>query len=669
MWIVRLALRRPYTFVVMGLAILLLGVFAIATTPTDIFPEIEIPVVSVIWNYDGLTTEDMASRITTFSEYTISSAVSDVRSIESHTYPGVGVIKIYFQSNVNVEAALAQVTAVSQTILRRMPPGAVPPFILQYNASSVPIIQLALSGRAIPEAQLYDYGIYRIRQQVAPIQGITLPLPYGGKPRQIMVDLDPQALLAKSISAADVSAAVSLQNLTLPSGSVKLGPREYRVSLNSSPDAVAALNDLPVKVVNGATVYLRDVAHVRDGFAVQTNMVRQDGRRSVLLTVIKKGGASTLTIVKQLKALLPSIRASAPPGLEIKELFDQSLFGRAADRHARLRLDLVDLHRLRAGGVPDRPREVSLHAPGHGRRVRHAGVLSVVAHDRPHARALPAGRRGPRRGRRGRGVGRLRPAARRIPATVRAAPRGVRTCPRDRARPALARARRLRRDRGERGGTPPVHRARLLPRGGHGTVPPPRPGAGRDADRRDRAGVRGRRGSHPPPHPEGRGPAGDRQHRPAPADQPRLHRQRDPRIFGRGDPRRAESGASSADRPLDEDAPRDAAARIPGRHLLLPARGHREPDLELRAAGADRRAGHGVQPAGDSRDRARGRGPDGAHSGRGRRPPAPGGQLAVAARQRRPVARRRAGSDPARRGEHHARHTQLERGRGSELLV
>ncbi|PYN30056.1 MAG: RND transporter, partial [Candidatus Rokuibacteriota bacterium] len=265
-----------------------------------------------------------------FSEYTISSAVNDVRSIESQTYPGVGVIKIYFQPNVNVEGALAQVTAVSQTILRRMPPGAVPPFILQYNASSVPIIQLALGGKTLSEAELYDYGIYRVRQQIAPIQGITLPLPYGGKPRQVMVDLDPQALLAKSISAGDVSAAVNLQNLTLPSGSVKLGTREYRVSLNSSPDAVATLNDLPVKVVNGATVYLRDVAHVRDGFAVQTNMVRQDGRRSVLLTVIKKGGASTLTIVKQLKELLPTIRAAAPPGLEVKELFDQSLFVRAA---------------------------------------------------------------------------------------------------------------------------------------------------------------------------------------------------------------------------------------------------------------------------------------------------------------------------------------------------
>ncbi|HEY3064745.1 MAG TPA: efflux RND transporter permease subunit [Methylomirabilota bacterium] len=330
MWIVRLALRRPYTFVVMGLAIVLLGVFAIVTTPTDIFPEIDIPVVSVIWNYGGLSTEEMASRITTYSEYTISSVVSDVRTIESQTYPGVSVIKIYFQPNVNIEAALAQVTAVSQTILRVMPPGAVPPFIVRYNASSVPIIQLALGGKTLSEAELYDYGIYRIRQQIAPIQGITLPLPYGGKPRQVMVDLDPQALLAKTISAADVSGAVNLQNLTLPSGSVKLGPREYRVSLNSSPDVLAALNDLPVKQVNGATVYVRDVAHVRDGFAVQTNMVRLDGRRSALLTVIKKGGASTLTIVKQLKELLPTLRAAAPPGLEIKELFDQSLFVRAA---------------------------------------------------------------------------------------------------------------------------------------------------------------------------------------------------------------------------------------------------------------------------------------------------------------------------------------------------
>ncbi len=359
MWIVRLALRRPYTFIVMGLMIVLLGVSAIVTTPTDIFPEIDIPVVSVIWNYEGLTTDDMASRITTFSEYTISSAVSDVRTIESQTYPGVAVIKIYLQPNANLEASLAQVTAVSQTILRRMPPGAVPPFIIQYNASSVPIIQLALGSRTLSEAQLYDYGIYRIRQQIAPIQGITLPLPYGGKPRQIMVDLDPQALLAKSISAADVSAAVSLQNLTLPSGSVKLGPREYRVSLNSSPDAVAALNDLPVKVVNGATVYLRDVAHVRDGFAVQTNMVRQDGRRSVLLTVIKKGGASTLDDRQAAQGAAPDHPGGGAAGAR----------GQGALRSVAVRAGRDHRRADRGGdrGLPDRsddpalPRELAEH--------------------------------------------------------------------------------------------------------------------------------------------------------------------------------------------------------------------------------------------------------------------------------------------------------------------
>src|SRR5881296_3086650 len=580
MWIVRLALRRPYTFVVMGLAILLLGFSAIVTTPTDIFPEIDIPVVSVIWNYDGLTTEDMASRITTFSEYTISSAVSDVRSIESQTYPGVGVIKIYFQPNVNVEAALAQVTAVSQTILRRMPPGAVPPFILQYNASSVPIIQLALSGRAIPEAQLYDYGIYRIRQQVAPIQGITLPLPYGGKPRQIMVDLDPQALLSKGISAADVSNAVNLQNLTLPSGTVKLGPQEYRVSLNSSPDAVAALNDLPVKYVNGAVVYVRDVGHVRDGFAVQTNIVRQDGGRSALLTVIKKGGASCLTVVKQLKELLPALRdhrragggrdrgipdrahdpalprelaqharrhhvhpavdphlardpqrdrpdaqrddprrsragrrhprrrrhggdREHPPQPRARHAARPGDSGRrAADRHAGVRLDALDLHRVRAGGVPHRTREVSVHAAGHGRRVRDARLVPALAHDRADARALSSGGRDARRGRHGGRV--LRPHPRRVPAAVRAPARHVRTRARARAGPARAGAGRLRGRGRERAGAAAVRRMRLLPHGGHGPVPPARPRAGRDAHRRNGAGLRRSRGRDPAHHPEER---------------------------------------------------------------------------------------------------------------------------------------------------------------------
>src|SRR6266478_663190 len=330
MWIVKLALRRPYTFVVMALLILLLGITSIKKTPTDIFPEIDIPVVTVVWQYSGLSPDQMAKQITTFSEYTISSAVDNVNNIESQTLAGVSVIRIFFQPNVRIDSAIAQVTAVSQTILRRMPPGAQPPFIIRYNASSVPILQLALGSKILSEAQLYDYGIYRVRQAIAPVRGATLPLPYGGKPRQIMVDLDPQALLSKGLSPLDVGNAVNAQNLTLPSGSSKIGEREFTVTLNSSPDTVAALNDVPIKQVNGSMVYIRDVAHVRDGFAVQTNVVRKDGSPSALLTILKNGGASTLDIVNQIKALLPSMRAAAPPGLEMTELFDQSIFVRAA---------------------------------------------------------------------------------------------------------------------------------------------------------------------------------------------------------------------------------------------------------------------------------------------------------------------------------------------------
>jgi multidrug efflux pump subunit AcrB len=231
---------------------------------------------------------------------------------------------------VRIDAAIAQVTAVSQTILRRMPPGAQPPFIIRYNASSVPILQLALGSKTITEAQLYDYGLYRVRQAIAPVRGATLPLPYGGKPRQIMVDLDPQALLSKGLSPLDVSNAINAQNLTLPTGTAKIGKSEFIVDLNGSPDTVAALNDVPIKQINGAMVYIRDVAHVRDGFAVQTNVVRQDGSPSALLTILKNGGASTLDIVNQIKALLPGMRASAPAGLEMTELFDQSIFVRAA---------------------------------------------------------------------------------------------------------------------------------------------------------------------------------------------------------------------------------------------------------------------------------------------------------------------------------------------------
>lgn len=330
MWIVKLALRRPYTFVVMALLILLLGVSAIKTTPTDIFPEIDIPVVTVVWQYPGLSPDQMAKQITTFSEYTISSAVDNVKSIESQTLAGVATIRIFFQPNVRIDSAIAQVTAVSQTILRRMPPGTQPPFIIRYNASSVPILQLALGSKTLSEAQLYDYGIYRVRQAIAPVRGATLPLPYGGKPRQVMVDLDPDALLAKGLSPLDVSNAVNAQNLTLPTGTTKIGSSEFIVGLNASPDTVAAINDVPIKQVNGSMVYIRDVAHVRDGFAVQTNVVRKDGSRSALLTILKNGGASTLDIVNQVKALLPGMRAAAPPGLEMTELFDQSIFVRAA---------------------------------------------------------------------------------------------------------------------------------------------------------------------------------------------------------------------------------------------------------------------------------------------------------------------------------------------------
>ena len=330
MWIVKLALRRPYTFVVMALLILLLGVVSIKTTPTDIFPEIDIPVVTVVWQYTGLSPDQMAKQITTFSEYTISSAVDNVKNIESQTLAGVASIRIFFQPNVRIDAAIAQVTAVSQTILRRMPPGTQPPFIIRYNASSVPILQLALGSKNLTEAQLYDYGLYRIRQQIAPVRGATLPLPYGGKPRQIMVDLDPQALQAKGLSPLDVSNAINAQNLTLPTGTSKIGTHEFIVGLNASPDTVAEINDVPIRQVNGAMVYMRDVAHVRDGFAVQTNVVRKDGQRSALLTILKNGGASTLDIVNQIKALLPDMRASAPPGMEITELFDQSIFVRAA---------------------------------------------------------------------------------------------------------------------------------------------------------------------------------------------------------------------------------------------------------------------------------------------------------------------------------------------------
>src|SRR5436309_2031247 len=330
MWIVKLALRRPYTFVVMSLLVLVLGAITIRETPKDIFPNIDIPVVSVVWTYTGLSTQDMEKQITTFSEFSTSFAVNNIKNIESQTLNGVAVVKVYFHPGVDVAAAVAQVTAVSQTILRRMPPGTTPPSVIRYSASSVPILQLSLSSSSMSESELYDYGIYRIRQQLSVVQGTTLPLPYGGKPRQIMVDLDPQALLAYGLSAQDVNAAINVQNLTLPTGSAKIGEREYTVSLNSSPDVIAAMNDIPVRQVNGKTIFIRDVAQVLDGFAVQTNIVRLDGRRGVMLAILKNGDASTLDIANRVKAMLPTLRASAPKGLKIELLSDQSRFVSAA---------------------------------------------------------------------------------------------------------------------------------------------------------------------------------------------------------------------------------------------------------------------------------------------------------------------------------------------------
>ena len=330
MWIVRLALRRPYTFVVMSILIAILGVVSILTMPTDIFPNIDIPVVSVIWSYSGVSADDMEKRIVTICERAMTTTVNDIEHIESQSYYGLSVIKVFLQPKAKPEMAIAQITSLTQSILRVMPPGIFPPGVVKYDASSVPILQLGLSSNTLTEQQLFDYGTNFIRTQLATVQGASIPLPYGGKYREIMVDLDPDALYANHLSATDVSNAVNLQSLILPAGTAKVGDREFLVMLNSSPTVVTALNDLPIKSENGATVYIKDVGHVRDGFAVQTNIVREDGRRGALLTVIKNGNASTLDIVSKVRATLPRILSALPPELKVKQLFDQSLFVRAA---------------------------------------------------------------------------------------------------------------------------------------------------------------------------------------------------------------------------------------------------------------------------------------------------------------------------------------------------
>jgi multidrug efflux pump subunit AcrB len=328
MGIVKFALRFPHTFYVVAIFILFLGTSAIVTTPTDIFPQIRIPVVSVIWQFTGLSPSEMEARIATYGEFTISANVNGIKNMESQTLSGLVVQKIYFQPNVSIDLAIAQIVSATNSVRAVMPPGVQPPIIIQYNASSVPILQLSLSSDQLNEQQLFDYGIYKVRQQLAPIPGITLPAPYGGTYRQIMVDLDPAALLARGLTPTDVTNAVNVQNLTVPSGDAKIGDKQYIVQVNAQPPSIAALNDIPIRQVNGTTVYLRDVAHVRDGWAVQQNIVRAGGKRSVLLTIIKNGEASTLDVVNRVKAALPGVRAAAPPGMEIKELFDQSVFVR-----------------------------------------------------------------------------------------------------------------------------------------------------------------------------------------------------------------------------------------------------------------------------------------------------------------------------------------------------
>ncbi|KAI3590592.1 CzcABC family efflux RND transporter, transmembrane protein [Cupriavidus sp. U2] len=326
MWIVRLALRRPYTFIVLAILLLLGGVVAILRMPTDIFPSIDIPVVSVVWSYNGLSAQDMAQRIVTGYERSLTTDVDNIEHIESQSLPGVAVIKVFFHPGADINRAISQATAGAQSILKQMPPGATPPLVLSYNASTVPILRLALGSDTLPEQELYDLGNSFIRTQLATVQGASVPLPYGGKVRQVMVDLNVPALQARGLAPLDVVNAINAQNLVLPGGTAKIGALEYRVDLNGSTQTVAALNDLPVRSGPDGTVYVRDVAQVHDGYAPQTNVVRHDGKRAALLEIEKTGSASTLTVVAQIRALLPHILSGLPKSLQVQPLSDQSVF-------------------------------------------------------------------------------------------------------------------------------------------------------------------------------------------------------------------------------------------------------------------------------------------------------------------------------------------------------
>ncbi|MGD0565447.1 MAG: efflux RND transporter permease subunit [Roseiarcus sp.] len=328
--IVRIALSRPYTFVVMAMLIVIFGVTAWIKTPVDIFPNIGIPVVAVVWTYNGLPPDDMSGRVVYYYERTLSAQVNDIEHIESQSLPGYGVVKVFFQPTVNINAALAQITAASQTVLKLLPPGITPPYVLQFNASSVPVLQLALSSESLSQAQIFDAGQNFIRPQLATVAGAAVPSPYGGKVRQVQIDLDQQKLQAYGIAAQDVVDAVARQNLITPMGTEKIGAFEYIVALNDSPTQIAELNGLPIRQVDGATVFVRDVAHVHDGSPPQTNMVRVDGSNAVLMTILKAGSVSTLDVIDGVKALLPKLRETLPKSLHLEAVGDQSAFVKAA---------------------------------------------------------------------------------------------------------------------------------------------------------------------------------------------------------------------------------------------------------------------------------------------------------------------------------------------------
>ena len=333
MWIVKLALRRPYTFVVMALLILLAGGIAAVRMPTDIFPSIDIPIIAVIWQYTGISAEEMADIFTTRSERGMTTTVNDIEHIESQSMAGTSVIKVFFHPGTKIEAAVAQISANSQLLMGYLPDGARAPNVLRYNAatSADSPLQLGLSSDTLPEQEIADFGNNFIRNQLALIRGASVPSSYGGKNRAIMVDIDPQALFARGLSATDVSAAVNAQNVVrLEAGSAKMGSREYRVEMNNSPAYLEQLNNIPLKSVNGSTIFLRDVAQVRDGYSVQTNVVRRDGKRGALLSILKSGDASTIDVVDQVKKLLPLIATTLPPSLKIAQLFDQSVFVKEA---------------------------------------------------------------------------------------------------------------------------------------------------------------------------------------------------------------------------------------------------------------------------------------------------------------------------------------------------